>query len=277
MSEIILNIVLATFAWTILWVWVKMTEPFQPRTKLVPSLEFQPEAYRNSDPEPEMKSDISGVELQKPDTGAIILPTPANTQITEEQVQKLESDHLFYQEQIGQFRKKFQNLSSIMEGFEEMDKENRLLKENASTWVTTESELRQEVFDLTAEIKRKDQQLESKMSELEVMKAEVDSIQTTLEKDFLAKLDYYVDHVRPRILQLETEKSLLESTVDDLRKSCSRKRIEELEEQNTRLRESCEAAEKSKEKAEKSKEKAEYQVAELSFCLRYKRRYHDFG
>ena len=268
MSEIILNIVLATFAWTIVWVWVKMTEPFQPRTKLVPSSVFQPGAYRNSDPKSEMKSDISGVELQKPDTGALILPTPANTQITEEQVQKLENDYLFYQEQIGQFQK-FQNLSSIMEGFEEMDKENRLQKENVSTWVTNESELRQEVFDLKAELKRKDQQLESKMSELEVMKAEVDSIQTTLEKDFLAKLDYYVDHVRPRILQLETEKSLLESTVDDLRKSCSRKRIEELEEQN-RLRESCEAA-------EKSKEKAEYQVAELSFCLRYKRRYHDFG
>ena len=228
---------------------------------------------------------------------------------------------MFYHDQIDQLKNKFQNLSSTIEGFEEMDQENRLLKEKVSTWVTTESELRRENSYLKAEIKTKDQEIKTKdqeikekdqeikekdqeikvkdqeierkdkeiktkdqeiktkdqeiekkdqeikgkdqqikrkdqqikikdqkldlMSvELEMMATEVDSIQTTLTKKFFTKLDYFDEYVNPRILQLETEKLLLESTLDNLRKSSSRNRsrIEELEAENTQLRENCEAA-----------------------------------
>ena len=90
-----------------------------------------------------------------------------------------------------------------------------------------------------------------------MMTAEVDSIQNTLTKRFFEKLDSYVDRVSPRISQLESEKSLLQSTLDDLRKS-SRKRVEELIADNTQLRESIEVT------AEKSKEEAENDVAALS-------------
>ena len=177
-------------------------------------------------------------------------PSSAETKITEDRVQKIVNDHLFYHDQIDQLKNKFQNLSSTIEGFEEMDQENRLLKEKVSTWVTTESELRRENSYLKAEIKKKDQ-------ELEMMTAEVDSIQNTLTKRFFEKLDSYVDRVSPRISQLESEKSLLQSTLDDLRKS-SRKRVEELIADNTQLRESIEVT------AEKSKEEAENDVAALS-------------
>ena len=315
-----LSIVLATVGWNIVWLLIEMTVPVEPRTVPVPNPEFQPD----SDPEPEMKSDR--IEMMHKPPGATLPtpakdedtehsnPSPAETKITEDRVQKIETDHLFYQEQIDGFKKKFQNLSSTIEGFEEMDQENRLLKEKVSTWVTTESELRRENSYLKAEIKtkdqeikekdqeikekdqeieRKDQEIETKdqeiktkdqeiekkdqeiekkdqeikgkdqqikrkdqqikikdqkldlMSlELEMMAAEVDSIQTTLTKKFFTKLDYFDEYVNPRILQLETEKLLLESTLDNLRKSSSRNRsmIEELEAENTQLRESCEAA-----------------------------------
>jgi uncharacterized protein (DUF3084 family) len=309
----LLSIVLATVGWNIVWLLIEMTVPVEPRTVPVTNPEFQPD----SDPEPEMKSER--IEMMRKPPGATLATPPkdedtensnpcsAETKITEDRVQKIETDHLFYQEQIDGFKKKFQNLSSTIEGFEEMDQENRLLKEKVSTWVTTESELRRENSYLKAEIKTKDQEIEKKdqeiekkdqeiktkdqeiktkdqekekkdqeiekkdqeikgkdqqikrndqqikikdqkldlMSvELEMMAAEVDSIQTTLTKKFFTKLDYFDEYVNPRILQLETEKLLLESTLNNLRKSSSRNRsrIEELEAENTQLRESCEAA-----------------------------------
>ena len=252
----LLSIVLATVGWNIVWLLIEMTVPVEPRTVPVTNPEFQPD----SDPKPEMKSER--IEMMRKPPGATLAtppkdedtensnPSPAETKITEDRVQKIETDHLFYQEQIDGFKKKFQNLSSTIEGFEEMDQENRLLKEKVSTWVTTESELRRENSYLKAEIKKKDQ-------ELEMMTAEVDSINTTIAKRFFEKLDSYVDRVSPRISQLESEKSLLQSTLDDLRKS-SRKRVEELIADNTQLRESIEVT------AEKSKEEAENDVAALS-------------
>ena len=252
----LLSIVLATVGWNIVWLLIEMTVPVEPRTVPVTNPEFQPD----SDPKPEMKSDR--IEMMRKPPGTT-LPTPAKdndtensnpssaeTKITEDRVQKIVNDHLFYHDQIDQLKNKFQNLSSTIEGFEEMDQENRLLKEKVSTWVTTESELRRENSYLKAEIKKKDQ-------ELEMMTAEVDSIQNTLTKRFFEKLDSYVDRVSPRISQLESEKSLLQSTLDDLRKS-SRKRVEELIADNTQLRESIEVT------AEKSKEEAENDVAALS-------------
>ena len=281
----LLSIGLATVGWNIVWLLIEMTVPVEPRTVPVTNPEFQPD----SDPKPEMKSDR--IEMMRKPPGTT-LPTPAKdndtensnpssaeTKITEDRVQKIVNDHLFYHDQIDQLKNKFQNLSSTIEGFEEMDQENRLLKEKVSTWVTTESELRRENSYLKAEIKTKDQEMKEKdqeiekkdqeikgkdqqikrkdqqikikdqkldlMSvELEMMTAEVDSIQTTLTKKFFTKLDYFDEYVSPRILQLETEKLLLESTLDNLRKSSSRNRsrIEELEAENTQLRESCEAA-----------------------------------
>jgi uncharacterized phage infection (PIP) family protein YhgE len=252
----LLSIVLATVGWNIVWLLIEMTVPVEPRTVPVTNPEFQPD----SDPKPEMKSDR--IEMMRKPPGATLPtpakdedtensnPSPAETKITEYRVQKIENDHLFYHAQIDQLKNKFQNLSSTIEGFEEMDQENRLLKEKVSTWVTTESELRRENSYLKAEIKKKDQ-------ELEMMTAEVDSINTTIAKRFFEKLDSYVDRVSPRISQLESEKSLLQSTLDDLRKS-SRKRVEELIADNTQLRESIEVT------AEKSKEEAENDVAALS-------------
>ena len=175
----LLSIVLATVGWNIVWLLIEMTVPVEPRTVPVTNPEFQPD----SDPKPEMKSDR--IEMMRKPPGAT-LPTPAKdndtensnpssaeTKITEDRVQKIETDHLFYHEQIDGFKKKFQNLSSTIEGFEEMDQDYRLLKEKVSTWVTTESELRRENSYLKAEIKTKDQEIEKKDQEIKEKDQEI--------------------------------------------------------------------------------------------------------
>ena len=145
MADIVLSIVLATIAWIIVWLWRRMPKPpgvFEPDTQLVTKPDIKPEAYRNCDPDPKMKSDATVIEaMRKPETSAITPSTlypkdkdPSNPNhnpatITDEYVHQLESDHLFYQQQIGQFQQKFLALSSIIEGLEKMNEENRSLKE----------------------------------------------------------------------------------------------------------------------------------------------------
>ena len=77
MADIVLiSIVLATIAWTIVRLWRRMPKPpgvFEPDTmKLVTKPDIKPEAYRNCDPDPEMKSDATVIEaMRKPETSAI--------------------------------------------------------------------------------------------------------------------------------------------------------------------------------------------------------------
>jgi hypothetical protein len=148
----IVLVVWTIVAWTLIWIWFKMAGPFVPTTKLVTQPDIRPEAYRDFDPEPEKKRDATGTELMsKLETNALSPSTvspkdkdtqdltefPANTESTVELVQKLENDHLFYHQQINEFQQKFQTLTSIIEGFEQMDRENRSLKEEVESLTKT--------------------------------------------------------------------------------------------------------------------------------------------
>ena len=158
MAPILLGIVLVTIVSTIVWIWYLMTEPLKPVTKQLPKPEPKLESYRNSDPEPEVENDLTGIEMiRKPETAATLSNTlsskdkdstgcchhsSANLKINEDYVQKLEKDHLFYQHQIGQFQKQFQDLNAIIKGFEEMGEENRMLKEKVNSLQRIVSEYR---------------------------------------------------------------------------------------------------------------------------------------
>jgi hypothetical protein len=145
----IVLVVWTIVAWTLIWIWFKMAGPFVPTTKLVTQSDIRPEAYRNCDPEPEKKREVTDTELE---TDALLPSStlspkdkdtqdltefPANTESTVELVQKLENDHLFYHQQINEFQQKFQTLTSIIEGFEQMDRENRSLKEEVESLTKT--------------------------------------------------------------------------------------------------------------------------------------------
>ena len=158
MAPILLGIVLVTIVSTIVWIWFLMNEPLKPITKQLPKPEIKLESYRNSDPEPEVENDVTGIEMiRKPETAATLSNTlsskdkdstgcghhsPANLKINEDYIQKLEKDHLFYQHQIGQFQKQFQDLNAIIKGFEEMGEENRRLKEKVNSLQRIVSEYR---------------------------------------------------------------------------------------------------------------------------------------
>lgn len=74
----------------------------------------------------------------KPEVNHSTAKTPENA--NKRNVQKLESDHQFYKQQIGQFQQKFQNPNVIIQGYEEMAEENQRLNEKVKSLKKTVSE-----------------------------------------------------------------------------------------------------------------------------------------
>jgi chromosome segregation ATPase len=111
----------------------------------------------------------------------------------------------------------------------QLQAENRKLKselesirhEKESTWQSTESQYLQEIQDLKATIRIQNEMLSSRMSELDRVKDENDSLNANLDslKDSLVEKQTDIDELKSQVLVAENQMSLTELRHDDLKKS----------------------------------------------------------
>jgi len=310
MTQVFFELVLAFTAWTIFgWIWFELSKYFESVTESKP--ESNPELSQNRVPATDLMQEKTGqtriilplpimwkpdqVSALLPDTGSMsentsaFLPDtasmsentePSTTTITEEYVRDLENDQQYFKNQIGIFQPSFQNLSAVLQSFEEMVQKNerlegevKCLKETVADYESDsrrsqpqekpDSDERQQLKDDNSKPKT-DLETSALILKLEEIHPEIQRLTTTTNElnQKLQKTSLKNDEL---ILKLATSRNMASTSQDDFHKIESKltKELTEVKDQLTSQQKMLEEKEATLESTLQDKKVADQKVEEI--------------
>ena len=210
MTQVFFELVLAFTAWTIFgWIWFELSKYFESVTESKP--ESNPELSQNRVPATDLMQEKTGQTriilplpiMWKPDQVSALLPDtafmsentePSTTTITEEYVRDLENDQQYFKNQIGIFQPSFQNLSAVLQSFEEMVQKNERLEGEVKC-------LKETVADYESDSRRSQPQEKPDSDERQQLKDDNSKPKTDLETSALI---LKLEEIHPEIQRLTT-------------------------------------------------------------------------